>query len=68
MADADIQAILGLTEKSPQIIQRVNASTTVHSYFCSGGAVYPGRYRWVDVPFDDSDEDKATAIQAALLS
>jgi hypothetical protein len=71
MSDVDIQVILGLTEKSPQIIMRVNApideDNQIHSYFVSGGAVYPGRFRWVDTDHEDSDETKAAAIAAKLL-
>lgn len=68
MADIDVQAILGLTEKSPQIIHRHNDSTTSHSYYVSGGAEYPGRYRTVQVAHDDNDATRASAIQAALLA
>jgi hypothetical protein len=68
MADKDVQDLLGRTEKSPQIIQRANASSTVHSYYASGGAVYPGRYRWVDVAHDADDATRAAAIQTALAS
>jgi hypothetical protein len=65
--DADVQDLLGRTEKSPQIIRRANASTTVRSYYVSGGAVYPGRYRWVDVLETDDDATRAAAIAAKLL-
>lgn len=69
MADQDIQDILGLTEKSPQIIMRANApdgENAVHSYYVSGGAEFPGRYRWVDTADSDNDATKAAAIQAKL--
>ena len=70
MADSDVQDLLGRTEKSPQIIQRANAPATpnVHSYYVSGGAVYPGRYRWVQTASTDNDATKAAAIQAALAA
>ncbi len=69
MADTDLQALLDPDDngRGIRILRRTDeTSETNHSYYVDGGVTYGGRVRWVDVAAEDSDEDKNTAIRAAL--
>lgn len=74
-----IQDLLGRTEKSPQIIMQVNTVRDGsdpdpeqwdfnHEYYVSGGAEFPGRFRWCVTDSEDSDADKANKIRAELAA
>jgi hypothetical protein len=68
MADADLQALLDPsgTGRGIQIVRRTNDTTLLSSYYVVPCVTLAGRARWVQVTTADSDEDKDTAIRAAL--
>lgn len=67
MPDTTLQSQLYTGAKTVQILRRVDAGTK-SSYYVQGLVGYAGRARWVDVTTADSDNDKETAIRAALVA
>lgn len=67
MADADLQALLDPSGngRGIQIVRRVDADT-LSSYYCVPNVTLAGHARWVNVTAADTDEQKDTAIRAAL--
>jgi hypothetical protein len=68
MADTDLQSLLDPTGtgRGIQIVRRTNDTTLKSSYYLVPNVTLAGRARWVQVTTADSDEDKDTAIRAAL--
>lgn len=67
MADATLQSQLLDGAKTVQILRRVDAGT-LSSYYVQGLVGYAGRALWVDVTTADTDNQKETAIRAALVA
>lgn len=70
MADSDIQALLDADGMGTgiRIVRRGDDTGTLSNYFCTGGATYPGKARWVQVTTANTDAQKNTAIRAALAT
>ena len=66
---AAVQAVLGTSIYSPQIIRSDQTNTaTLGAYYVRGGSSHPGRVRWCPVTNTDTAADQATAILAALAA
>lgn len=68
MADTDLQALLDPAGngRGIQIVRRTNDTTLLSSYYVVPCVTLAGRSRWVQVTTADTDEQKDTAIRAAL--
>ena len=68
MADVDLQALLDPAGngRGIQIVRRTNDTTLKSSYYVVPNVLFAGRSRWVQVTTADTDEQKDTAIRAAL--
>jgi hypothetical protein len=67
MPDPTLQAQLYTGTQTAQILRRVDAGT-LSSYYVQGLVGYAGRARWVNVTTADTDNQKETAIRAALAA
>lgn len=67
MADADLAALLDPAGngRGIQIVRRIDAGS-LSSYYVVPCVTLAGRARWVNVTTADTDEQKDTAIRAAL--
>lgn len=67
MADADLQALLDPSGngRGVQLVRRIDAGS-LSSYYVIPCVTLAGRARWVNVTTADTDEQKDTAIRAAL--
>jgi hypothetical protein len=67
MADADLQALLDPSGngRGVHIVRRIDAGS-LSSYYVVPNVTLAGRARWVNVTTGDTDEQKDTAIRAAL--
>jgi hypothetical protein len=67
MADADLQLLLdpGPTGRGIKIERRVDSGLK-SNYYCVPVVTLAGHARWVEVTTADTDEQKDTAIRAAL--
>lgn len=70
MADSDIQALLDADGMGTgiRIQARADDTGTLSNYYCTGGSIYPGRARWVQVTTANTDAQKNTSIRAALAT
>lgn len=68
MADPTLQAQLDPTGtgRGVRILRAISNGGTLTSYLCHGGVQYAGRVRLVDCTSADTDNNKETAIRAAL--
>lgn len=67
MADVTLQSQLdvGATGRGVKLERRVDVGTKSH-YYCVPNQGYAGHARWVEVVAADTDNQKETAIRAAL--